>query len=147
MTKVETFKLLYFITVASLGTLEFGFASVFSSPLLDDLQSRENFTQWTIGFQSCSYQALIGPLTPVGAIFGGLMSSPAMSALGIVESLVLGSSIYVVGWTLIGASFFVADPSTFRALILLGRTVTGIATGWSSSVVPVSSIKHILNVA
>lgn len=128
----------YCAVVGVMGELGYGIMIGYSSPLLNDLRSRTNFTLWTEGFNDCIYQALIGPLAPSGAVFGAILSSLAVGVLGLVQAMITSTVIYVIAWTLIGTSYFVSSPDWFRILILAGRTLTGFSAGWIATVAPVS---------
>ena len=73
--KISSYCYVYYAIAASLGAVSFGLANAFSSPFLEEMSRRENFTLWIEGFDNCIYQNLIGPLTPIGAVFGGLLGS------------------------------------------------------------------------
>jgi MFS family permease len=135
--RIFSYCYVYYAIVASLGAVSFGFAAVFSSPFLEEMSRRENFTLWIEGFDNCIYQNLIGPLTPIGAVFGGLLGSLVIRIFGLVFSLIASAATFVLGWTMLGVSWFLPSPSWFRVFILLGRTVTGLATGWVATTIPV----------
>ena len=128
----------YCAVVGVLGELGYGINNGYSSPLLDDLRSRTNFTLWTEGFDNCLHQALIGPVAPAGAVFGAILSSLAVGALGLVQAMITSTIIYIIAWILIGTSFFVSSPNLFRVMVLVGRTLTGFCAGWIATVAPVS---------
>ena len=133
----------YYAIVAAFGSLGFGFTMVYSSSFLEDMSRRTNFTLWTEGFEDCIHQNLVGPLAPIGGVVGGLLSSLVIGLFGLVFSLITAGVMFVAGWAMIGASWFVSSPAWFRVLILTGRFVTGAATGWVSVTSPVSIIQHI----
>ena len=132
-------KYVYFAIVAAFGSLGFGFTVVYSSPFLEDMSRRTNFTLWTEGFENCIYQNLVGPLTPIGAVVGGLLSSLVIGVFGLVFSLITAAVMFVVGWAMIGVSWFVSSPDWFRFLILTGRFVTGASAGGVAATIPVST--------
>ena len=140
MRRISSYCYVYFAVAASLGGVSFGFAAVFSSPFLEEMSRRENFTLWTKGFDNCIYQNLVGPLTPIGAVFGGLLGLFVIALFGLVFSLIASAATFMVGWTMLGVSWFLTSPSWFRVFILLGRTVTGLATGWVATTIPVSAV-------
>ena len=131
----------YFSLVACIGGLSFGLTVVFSSPLLDDLM-KSNLTQWKEGFSTdeCAYQVLIGPISPIAAVAGGLLSAPLTAVTGLVTGMILTAVVYVSGWTMLGCSYFVTSPYAFRGLLLTGRALTGFAMGFSAASVPVSGL-------
>ena len=133
-------KAFYFTLVASMGALSFGFTAAFSSPLLVDLDRAGNQTPYPEVFEgeNCPYQVLIAPLAPIGAFFGALLSAVVVAIFGLVLAMMSAAVMFVMGWVMLGASFFVRDPLGFRAIILLGRFVTGFATGWIAATAPVS---------
>ena len=111
----KIFKAIYFTIVACFGGFGFGLTAVFSSPLLDDL-SNSNLTQWKEGFSTdeCAYQVLIGPISPIAAVAGGLLSAPLTAVTGLVTGMILTAVVYVSGWTMLGCSYFVTSPYAFR---------------------------------
>ena len=131
------FKLLYLAFISGVLYLNNGIALVFSSPLLDEIIRNTNSTPWMEGFSQCFYQSLIGPSVFIGGALGSILSPPLMSIFGLVLCLTAGSVIHVGGWGMIGLSWFLPSPSSFRGLILTGRFVTGLATGLIFSVWPV----------
>ena len=133
-------KAIYFAAVACLGGLSFGLTVVFSSPLLDGLM-RSNLTQWKEGFstEECAYQILIGPISPIAAIVGGLLSAPLTAISGLVSGMILTAGVYLSGWTMVGSTYFITSPFAFRGLLLTGRALTGFAMGFSAASAPVST--------
>lgn len=134
-------KAIYVTFVASIGALSFGFTAAFSSPLLVGLNRAGNQTPFPEVFEgedNCRYQVLIGPLAPVGAFFGALLSAAMVAVFGLVLAMMSAAVMFAMGWVLLGVSFSVGDPLGFRAVILLGRFVTGFATGWIAAAAPVS---------
>ena len=134
-------KAIYFAAVACLGGLSFGLTVVFSSPLLDDLM-KSNLTQWKEGFSTdaCAYQILIGPISPIAAIVGGLLSAPLTAISGLVNGMILTAGVYLSGWTMLGSTYFITDPFAFRGVLLTGRALTGFAMGFSATSAPVSTL-------
>ena len=139
--KWSTAKAVYFAAIACFGGLGFGLTIVFSSPLLDDL-TNSNLTQWKEGFSTdkCAYQVLIGPISPIAAVAGGLLSAPLTAVTGLVTGMILTAVVYVSGWTMLGCSYFITSPYAFRGLLLTGRALTGFAMGFSAASVPVSAV-------
>ena len=135
-------KAVYVTIVASIGALSFGFTVAFSSPLLVNLTRGGNSTLFPEAFEgdeNCPYQLLIGPLAPIGAFFGALLSAVVVAIFGLVFAMMSAAVVFMMGWVLLGASFFVSNSVLgFRAIILLGRLVTGFATGWIAATAPVS---------
>ena len=150
-TKMESIALAnYYSLVVSLGGVQFGFVITFSSPLLDDFQTHlpANFTAWS-GFNHCVYQDLVGPIGPVGAVVGSVLSSPVVAVTGFVTGLVIMSLFSVAGCLLMGVSYFTYHEGTwsavlFRMLLLLGRLLTGESAGWAAGVVPVGASHVVL---
>ena len=141
----------YYTLVVCLGGLQLGLVIVFSSPLLDDFQSRlpANFTVWS-GFNQCVYQDLVGPISRVGAVFGSIFSSPVVALTGFVTGLVVMSSLLLSGWLLTAVSYFTYHGGAwsavwFKTMLLLGRLLTGVGAGWAAGVVPVGDTSvHVL---
>ena len=130
-------KAIYFSFVAAIGAVCFGYNTAFSSPLLDNSDNTD-LPQFQEGFRDCEFRILIGPSAPVGAIVGALCSSFAISSLGLVLTMLISSVTFVFGWLMLGGAFFLAEPFGFRALILIGRFVTGFSAGWITTAAPVS---------
>ena len=134
----------YYTLAVCLGGLQFGFVIVFSSPILDDFHQERlpvNFTVWS-GFNHCTYQDLVGPIAPVGAFFGSILSSPVVKLTGFVTGLVVMSSLFLSGWLMVAVSYFTYhggawSPVWFQALLFLGRLLTGVGAGWAAGVAPV----------
>ena len=104
----KTIALVYYTLAVCLGGLQFGFVIVFSSSILDDFHQERlpvNFTVWS-GFNQCTYQDLVGPIAPAGAVFGSILSSPVVALTGFVTGLVLMSSLFVSGWLMVAVSYF-----------------------------------------
>ena len=132
-------KVFYYTLVVSLASFQYGTTTVFSSPLLSDLQ-HSNLTQWEEGFstEECAYQILIGPISPIAAIVGGLLSAPLTAISGLVSGMILTAGVYLSGWTMVGSTYFITSPFAFRGLLLTGRALTGFAIGLTVPIVPVS---------
>ena len=135
----------YYSLVVCIAGLQTGFLVAFSSPFLDDFQTHlpADFAVWS-GFNQCVYQDLLGPIGPAGAVFGSLFSSPVVMVTGFVTGLIVMSSLSVAGWLLIAFSYFTYHGGAwsavwFRTLLLLGRLLTGMGSGWSTGVVPVGA--------
>ena len=118
---------------------------MYPSPLLDDFQSRlpANFAVW-VGFNQCLYQDLVGLITPAGAVFGSIFSSPVVALTGLVTGLVVMSSLFLSEWLLMAVSYFTYHGGAwsavwFKTMLLLGRLLTGVGAGWATGVVPVGA--------
>lgn len=134
----------YYTLVVCFGGLQYGLVIVFSSPLLDDFQTKlpVNFTVWS-GFNQCTFQDLAGPIAPAGAVLGSIFSSPVVALTGFVTGLVIMSSLFLSGWLLIAVSYFTYNGGAwsavwFQTVLFLGRLLTGVGAGWAAGVVPVS---------
>ena len=127
-------KLIYIVIVVSQLCVIQATSLIFSSPLLDEMAINANSTPWVEGFDNCAYQSLIGPSVLIGAALGGLASSFSISLIGLVSSMVVCSFMFLAGWCMIGASWFLSTwPPLFRGLVLTGRFVTGFGSGWCTS--------------
>ena len=138
---IKVLQTVYFSLVASIGGFSFGLTVAFSSPLLDQLMN-SNLTQWKEGFSTdeCTYQVLIGPISPIAAVAGGLLSAPLTAVTGLVTGMILTAVVYVSGWTMLGCSYFITSPYAFRGLLLTGRALAGFAMGFNAASVPVSGL-------
>ena len=135
----ECVKRLYAVFITSLLFVENGAAFVFSSPLLDEMLKNANSTRWVKESDSCVFESLIAPSVLIGSIFGSLSGALVPCLLGLASSLVAVSIVYLLGWSVIGTSWFISSPSLFRGLILTGRFITGAALGFVSSTSSVRS--------
>ena len=135
----ESINLIYSVCIATLLFVESGAIYVFSSPLLDEMLRNANSTPWVEGSDNCVFESLIAPSVLIGSIFGSLSGALVPCLLGLISSLVAISVVYLLGWSVIGASWFISSPSLFRGLILTGRFISGTASGFVSCSVPVCS--------
>ena len=126
-------KLLYSALVTAVLYSSYGQALVFSSPLLDEMIRDANSTPWFEWTDNCLYQSLIGPSVLIGGAIGGISSSLLISILGSVLSMVLGAVMFAVGWSMIGVSWFLPSSTMFWGLMLTGRLITGLSSGWSNA--------------
>ena len=131
-------KATYFSFVAAIGAVGFGYNTAFSSPLLDNSDNTD-LSQFIEGFRECEFRVLIGPIAPVGAIVGALFSAGAIASLGLVHTMLISAVTFALGWLMLGISFYLTDPLGFRALLLVGRFVTGLSAGWITTAAPVST--------
>ena len=76
----------------------------------------------------CTLQAL----SPVGAMFGGLVAWPLSDMLGRQAGLMLSGVPALVGWLMIALAHLVhSNVHAFYGVLLTGRTLTGFSSGWS----------------
>lgn len=77
-----------------------------------------------------------------GGIFGGLFAWPVSSSLGRQPSLTLGGILFLCGWLLISYSVQITESrAAFMTVLLTGRVLNGVASGWSSFYVPVRTLE------
>ena len=98
----------------------------FSSSLLQT-------THFTFPLLSFSLQAM----SPIGAVLGGLIAGWSADGLGRKPSLLLTAVPSTIGWSAIGATYFIENKLAFDAVILIGRFLTGFGIGWSMFCAPV----------
>jgi len=75
---------------------------------------------------------------PIGALIGSLIGGLMADQTGRKSSLVATGIPNFFGWMVIILSFYSKSSQEFKVLILTGRFLTGIASGWISAAVPVS---------
>ena len=69
-----------------------------------------------------------------GGQFGGFFAD----RFGRKFSMLFSGLPYLAGYIMISYAHFSASATAFKALLLIGRFVTGIGMGWASAVVSVS---------
>ena len=75
----------------------------------------------------------------VGGIIGGPPAGWVADKWGRKISVVVNGVLYAVGYTLIAfAKVPTLNPQAFKSLLMIGRLVTGIGSGWSFVSTPVS---------
>lgn len=77
-------------------------------------------------------------LAPLGALFGGAGAGWTADLLGRKPTLLLSAVPNLIGWLLLALANYCTTPTLFKFLLLAGRFVTGVATGWSLLCAPVS---------
>ena len=69
-------------------------------------------------------------LTPIGAMFGGLVAWPISDRLGCKVALMLSGVPALVGWLMIALAFLVSSHvHAVYGILLAGRTLTGFSIG------------------
>ena len=81
-------------------------------------------------------------MSPIGATFGGLIAGWSADGLGRKPSLLLTAVPSTMGWSAIGATWFIKDKLAFDVIILIGRFLTGFGIGWSMFCAPVRERKR-----
>ena len=79
-------------------------------------------------------------LMPIGALFGGPIGGLMADKTGRKSVLAASGIPNFFGWMVIVMSYYSRSASTFKLLILIGRFLTGFASGCLTSAVPVSSV-------
>ena len=77
-------------------------------------------------------------LVPVGALLSCSVVGVLSDWIGWKKVMVVSGFPNAIGWIMIIASPYMANPHVFKWMILSGRFLTGIATGWLCAVAPVS---------
>ncbi|KAH9368601.1 hypothetical protein HPB48_004048 [Haemaphysalis longicornis] len=107
---------------ATLGAMSYGLSVGYSSPALPDMRQRLHFT--------ADQSSWFGSLLNIGALVGGLTGGQSIRYLGRRYTLLATAAVHTAGWVLIAAG---SAPWA----LLLGRTLTGVATGAVALTVPV----------
>ncbi|KAE8582440.1 hypothetical protein XENTR_v10020127 [Xenopus tropicalis] len=120
-------KNLYLATFAAvLGPLSFGFALGYSSPAIAELTNVDD-PRLALDKDAASW---FGSIVTIGAAAGGIFGGWIVDRIGRKLSLMLCALPFVLGFTLI-----VSAQNVW--MLLLGRLMTGLASGVTSLVVPV----------
>ncbi|NXP49742.1 GTR8 protein, partial [Heliornis fulica] len=125
---------LYLATLAAgLGPLSFGFVLGYSSPVIPELRK---IGDPRLRLDS-SQAAWFGVVVTLGAAAGGILGGYLVDKLGRKLSLMLCSVPYVFGYVVI-----ISAQNVW--MLYFGRTMTGLASGITSLVVPVyiSEVSH-----
>ena len=70
-------------------------------------------------------------LVLIGGAFGGLLAWPASIGLGRQPTLSVGGILFLCGWLMISYSPQITESrAAFLTILLAGRFITGIASGW-----------------
>lgn len=78
-------------------------------------------------------------LSPVGAMFGGLVAWPISDLLGRQAALMMSGVPALAGWLMIALAHLASSHvHAFYGVLLAGRTLTGFSSGWSVFCVSVS---------
>lgn len=107
---------------AMLAAASYGLSVGYSSPALPDMRQRMHLTE--------GESSWFGSLLNIGALVGGLLGGQSIRYLGRRYTLFLTAIFHVAGWILIASGSAVW-------MLLLGRTLTGLATGAVAVTVPV----------
>ena len=65
----------------------------------------------------------------MGAIVGGPLAGVAADRWGRKTALLLSGIPYLIGYLMIVYAHFISDPVAFKAVVLVGRVITGIGLG------------------
>ncbi|KAM9256692.1 solute carrier family 2, facilitated glucose transporter member 8 isoform 2-T2 [Cariama cristata] len=127
-------KKLYLATFAAvLGPLSFGFVLGYSSPVIPELR-KINDPELRLDSNQASW---FGSVVTLGAAAGGILGAYLVDKVGRKLSLMLCSIPYVFGYVVI-----ISAQNVW--MLYFGRTLTGLASGITSLVVPVyiSEVSH-----
>lgn len=117
--------------VACLAAMINGIMIGYSSPTLSILTNKtiqppnEYFEDGQIE------SSLFAAFGAVGAIFGGPIAWPLSEKFGRQAALMLSGLPSVIGWVLIANAHSCDTKVAFVVVLLIGRFLTGLATGWS----------------
>ena len=111
--------------LASLGYFTAGCVRAWSSPSVPNLNHVGNEYAMPQAPLSSEMLSWISSLAPLGALMGGLASSLALQYFGSRKTVFLAVFFYVLGFILIGSSYFLGIIET----ILVSRVCMGFAVG------------------
>ncbi|XP_056147927.1 solute carrier family 2, facilitated glucose transporter member 8 [Lampris incognitus] len=133
LDKVKNGKLYLATFAAILGPLSFGFVLGYSSPAIPELTKIQD-SRLRLDDEQASW---FGSIVTLGAALGGLLGGWIVDKIGRKLSLMFCSLPFVFGFTVI-----VAAQNVW--MLLLGRVLTGLASGLTSLVVPlyISEMAH-----
>jgi facilitated trehalose transporter len=121
--------------LAAANTLLSGYTLGYPSSALLDL---ENIAGNRSTFASDSTTTnLFGAMAPIGGLVGGAVAGWFADNLGRKITLILTVIPNIIGWTLIGVSWWIYNVAAFGAVILLGRFISGFGIGWPMFIAPV----------
>lgn len=78
----------------------------------------------------------------VGALVGGPVAGLVADRWGRKVALLLVGVPYLVGYLMMTLAHLIGDPDGFKAVLLVGRLLTGVGQGWSCMAGAVS--RHVL---
>ncbi|XP_078737600.1 solute carrier family 2, facilitated glucose transporter member 8 isoform X3 [Lampetra fluviatilis] len=132
-SKVQNGRLYLAVLSTALGPLSLGLTLGYSSPAIPDLE-RSPEAQLRLSPAQVSW---FGSLVTIGAVLAGPLAGLLVERLGRKPTLMLSAVPFVVGWLLLVTA---QSPAALYA----GRTLTGLAGGTASLVVPVyiSEVSH-----
>ncbi|XP_075909134.1 solute carrier family 2, facilitated glucose transporter member 8 isoform X2 [Petromyzon marinus] len=132
-SKVQNGRLYLAVLSTALGPLSLGLTLGYSSPAIPDLE-RSPQAQLRLSPAQVSW---FGSLVTIGAVLAGPLAGLLVERLGRKPTLMLSSVPFVAGWLLLVTA---QSPGSLYA----GRTLTGLAGGTASLVVPVyiSEVSH-----
>ena len=78
----------------------------------------------------------------VGALVGGPVAGLVTDRWGRKVALLLVGVPYLVGYLMMTLAHLIGDPDGFKAVLLVGRLLTGVGQGWSCMAGAVS--RHVL---
>ena len=64
--------------------------------------------------------------------------------MGRRPTLIITLLPYLLGWTLLGVSWFIKNVLAFKVVIMAGRFISGFGLGWAMLIGPVSIVQHII---
>ena len=77
------------------------------------------------------------PIAPIGSLFGGILAGFSADKLGRKRTVVLNAVSYLLGWTLLGVSWYIENATAFKVVIMAGRFISGFGLGWALLAGPV----------
>ncbi|GCC19099.1 hypothetical protein chiPu_0018211 [Chiloscyllium punctatum] len=115
------------VFTATLGNLSFGYALVYTSPVIPELQQSPDPLLRLDDYKASFFESIF----TLGVVFGGLTTMLLNDLLGRKLTIMLSNVPSVLGFAIMGSAQAVW-------MLDLGRALTGIAGGMLSGTVPVS---------
>ncbi|XP_066907650.1 facilitated trehalose transporter Tret1 isoform X2 [Halyomorpha halys] len=109
----------------SLGSMVVGFSSAFTAPALESMNDEDSRLHITDAEASW-----IGSLMPLSALFGGIIGGPFIENMGRRTTIVLTAIPFI-------SSFLLIYFAQHVAMIMAGRSLTGLGVGIASLALPV----------
>ena len=75
----------------------------------------------------------------MGSIVGAFLAGIVADFWGRKASMALNCIPYLVGYSMMMVTYLIYEPIAFQVFLIIGRGISGVGTGWSIILVPVSN--------